>query len=192
MNKGEKGYISGQKKRSVIITVFMFALAAGIYLLGLLTLNTNKSLWTVIAVLSLLPASKNAVRLIMLLRVRNTSEAFYRETEACGKGLFILYDLIFTTYENIFVVRALCCAGNSVCLFSETGEPEKLKAYLNKALTGRDRLTVMVCSDKQAFFKRLSEMSRHFSSTPGEDGPLTDGRAQAEPECFETIRALVL
>ena len=56
--KGEKGYIAWQRRFNILLTAAMYLLAVGIYLLGYLTMHTNKNLWTVIAVLSILPASK--------------------------------------------------------------------------------------------------------------------------------------
>ena len=63
--KGTKGYIRKQLIFEIIKTFIMFAMAFGIFLIGYLTLGTKRSLWSVFAVLALLPASKSLVGVII-------------------------------------------------------------------------------------------------------------------------------
>ncbi|MBR2275403.1 MAG: hypothetical protein IJ873_04985 [Lachnospiraceae bacterium] len=163
--KGEKGYIAWQKSFNICLTAAMYLLAVGVYLLGYLTMHTNKNLWTVIAVLSILPASKNAVRMIMFLRFKNTSEAFYERVAPFETGLSVLYDLIFTTYERAYVARSLVYKSGNVCVCSvESGEKAgKLKEHIEGIVKEKyPGLSVKVYTDEEAFFKRLSGMSEHF------------------------------
>ena len=157
MKKGEKGYIAAQKKMTSIITAAMYCLAAGIYLLGFYTLHTNKNLWTVIAVLSILPASKWAVRMIMFLKTPSTDKTLYDELSDAAEGLPALYDLIFTTYEKTFTVRALVYGGGNICMYSEADEKSagKLSEYIQKTVSGdRKDLSVKIYNNKEAFLKR--------------------------------------
>ena len=182
MSKGDKGYIAFEQKKTVILTIIMYALGIGIYFLGYFTLHTNKSLWTVIAVLSVLPASKSAVRMIMLLRARSTPEHLYEEVAGRAEGLFTLYDLIFTTYEKTFVARALVYKSANLCLYTEDTEGARLQGYLMKTLKAKSpELSVKVYSEKDAFLKRVSEMSERLGQAE-----------EAEPTFFETIRAIVI
>ena len=76
-NKGEWGYIDYQRKRVMLITLVLYVCAIGMYLLGYLTLHTNKSIWSVLAILAGLPASKSMVSLIMFLRFRSLAGEDY-------------------------------------------------------------------------------------------------------------------
>ncbi|MCR4658622.1 MAG: hypothetical protein K5770_20690 [Lachnospiraceae bacterium] len=186
MKKGEKDYIAFQKKKTLIITICMYCLAAGIYLLGYHTLHTNKNLFTVIAVLSILPASKWAVRAIMFLKTPSTKKEFYEELSGITQGLNVMYDLVFTTYEKVYTVRALVYGGGNICMYSETdaGGAKKLSEHVQKnVLSDPKELSVKVYIDKEAFFKRSGELKEHFSKE-------TSG--QKEPAFFEKIRAVVL
>ena len=193
MNRGDKGYIRFQRKKTVIITVLMYALSIGIYFLGYFTLHTNKSLWTVIAVLSLLPASKSAVRMIMFLRARPTDPSLYDEVEKQCPRLSVLYDLIFTTYEKIYVVQALAYGSGNICILSpdsKKGDPKaagELEEYIRGSLKdGRPSLSVKVYSDKDAFLKRAAGINalQKASGTSEEE--------EREPAFFDTLRALTL
>ncbi len=192
MNRGDKGYIRYQRKRTIIITVLMYALSIGIYFLGYFTLHTNKSLWTVIAVLSLLPASKSAVRMIMLLRVNPTDPSLYDEVSKHCPKLSLLFDLIFTTYERTYVAQALAYGSGNLCVLSENpGKGEKktageLEAYIRTSLKEKNpSLSVKVYDDRAAFLKRASEINalREASGSSEEE---------REPAFFDTLRALTL
>ncbi len=192
MNRGDKGYIRYQRKRTIIITVLMYALSIGIYFLGYFTLHTNKSLWTVIAVLSLLPASKSAVRMIMLFRAKPTDPSIYDEVEKRCPKLSLLYDLIFTTYEKTYVTQALAYGSGNLCILSQKpGKDEKkaageLETYIRSSLKeGQPSLTVKVYTDKEAFFKRISEVNA-LKEASG------DSEEEREPAFFDTLRALTL
>ncbi|MCR5790649.1 MAG: hypothetical protein K6G83_12240 [Lachnospiraceae bacterium] len=184
MKKGEAGYIAGQRKKNIILTAGMYLLAVGIYFLGYFTLHTNKSLWTVFAVLSILPASKNAVRMIMFLRFRPPEQDFYRETGENAGALPVLYDLLFTTYEKTYAAWALAYAGGNICVFSPGAKEDatKLSKHIEQVVSGlRDEYSVKVYTEQDAFMKRLSELREHFEN----------GEA-AEPVIFDPIRAVVL
>ena len=73
--KGTFGYIRKQTLFEAVKTVVLFAMALGIFMIGYKTLGTKKSLWSVFAILALLPASKSLVGLIMLLRFRSLPES---------------------------------------------------------------------------------------------------------------------
>ncbi|MCR5109214.1 MAG: hypothetical protein K6B28_13755 [Lachnospiraceae bacterium] len=181
--KGEKGYIAKNRKRSVIRTLIMFALAVGIYLLGLLTMGTNKNVWTIIAVLSMLPASKSAVNMIMFLRVKKPQEELYRETEEAAGELYVLYDLVFTTYERTYQSDAMVlAAGNMICYSSGMdADKGKFEEYLNGAICKGRGYSVKVYTDKDEFLKRIASMREHFS------------KELREPEeIVKAIRSIVL
>ncbi len=168
MNKGDLGYIAYQRKKCIIVTLSMYAGALVIYFLGLFALNTNKNLFTVIAVLSILPASKSAVRMIMLLRAKPADSSFYEAVREASDGLYVLYDLIFTTSEKAYTVNALVYGGGCVCLYSADREPQKLSDHIFKAISGdHQSVTVKTYSDKAAFLSRMRELKEHFGGEGG-------------------------
>ncbi len=193
MNRGDRGYIRFQRKKSIIMTVLMYALGTGIYFLGYFILHTNKSLWTVIAVLSLLPASKSAVRMIMLFRAHPTDPSLYDEVERRCPKLSVLYDLIFTTYERTYTVQALVYGCKNLCILSLDGRGENqkiskdLESYIRNSLNeANPSPSVKVYDEKEAFLKRASEINAlKEASDPS-------GNKEREPAFFDTLRALTL
>ena len=66
--KGTIGYIKKQLVFEIIKTLVLFAMALGLFFIGYFTLHTKKSLWSVLAVLALLPACRSLVTVIMFAR----------------------------------------------------------------------------------------------------------------------------
>ncbi len=187
--KGEKGYISSQKKKNIILTILMYVMALGIYLLGYLSLHTSKSLWTVFAVLSILPASKNAVRMIMFLRIRNTDNELYTACDEKLSGFIQLYDMIFTTYEKTYVARVVVLVkGNLILLCDDTKDLPKLKTYLEKlAADKKEALTVKIYTGRDLFFERCKELKEHFPTESEGNDQVSDGSS-----FISTLKAVVL
>ncbi|MCR4806472.1 MAG: hypothetical protein K5857_02240 [Lachnospiraceae bacterium] len=132
--KGEWGYINSQRKRVMLITLVLYVCAIGMYLLGYYTLKTNKSIWTILAVLAILPASKSMVNLIMFLRFKSLPEDLYiRYREANGNAP-TLYEAPFTTYEKTYFAESLMCRNNTVILSVPKGAGGKGGNDNNKKL----------------------------------------------------------
>ncbi len=129
-SKGEWGYIDYQRIRVMLITLVLYVCAVGLYLLGYLTLHTNKSIWSVLAVLAILPASKSMVNLIMFLRFKSLDKAVYDEFNRAAGEAPALYEAPFTTYEKTYFVDALMCRNNTVTVCYK-GKPSK-KGSLDK------------------------------------------------------------
>ena len=61
MPKGTYGYLEKKRKTELIRTILLFAIAFGIYLAGYFSTGTQQNLFTIIAVLGMLPACQRAV-----------------------------------------------------------------------------------------------------------------------------------
>ena len=90
-------YITKQRRFEIIKTVILFAMAFGIFFIGLATLHTKKSLWSVFAVLALLPACKSLVGVIMFARFSSLNEAEYERFSSAAGDLTSLYENVITT-----------------------------------------------------------------------------------------------
>ena len=121
-SKGEWGYIDYQRIRVMLITLVLYVCAIGLYLLGYLTLHTNRSIWSILAILAVLPASKSMVNLIMFLRFRSLDKDVYDGYKGAAGDAPALYEAPFTTYEKTFFVDALMCRNNTVTV-CYTGKP---------------------------------------------------------------------
>ena len=167
--KGEWGYIDYQRKRVLLITLVLYVCAIGLYLLGYLTLHTNKSIWSILAILAVLPASKSMVNLIMFLRFRSlAAQDFNKYRDAC-KDAPALYEAPFTTYEKTFFVDALMCRNNTVtvCYLGKPGKSghendiKKLTDHLANVLSndGFKDCTVKIFDSEKGYCERLAKIN---------------------------------
>lgn len=164
--KGSYKYIYNERIRAIILTVIMYILAVGIYFLGYLTMHTNKNIWTIIAVLSILPASKSAIRMIMLIRYKSIPESLYYDIENRKGDLKSLYELIITTSDKSYLCDAVVYSNDTLIILShidQKGE-KKLLEHLNNSFESEGvKTTVKVFSDEKKFISRIIEMNNNLS-----------------------------
>lgn len=169
-SKGEWGYIDAQRIRVFILTVILYLCSAGLYLIGYITLHTHRSLWTVFAILGILPASKSLVNLIMFLRFRSLKQDVYNEYEAAAGQMPIIYELPFTTYDKTYFVDAAACIGNTVvCCYPDVRSSGKkheqdtknLSEHLETVLKndGFRDISIKIYKTRPDFINRLTEMN---------------------------------
>ena len=165
--KGTHGYIRKQLVFEIIKTVIMFAMAFGIFLIGYMTLQTKKSLWSVFAVLALLPASKSLVGVIMLARFKSLSDDEYSMFAEKVGTLPVLYENILTTTGKTFFVPVLCCRSSDLIAYTQN-DADQVKAHLDSVMiTAGYKVSVKVFTDKQAFCKRAKVMKDSLKDDAG-------------------------
>ena len=71
--KGSFGYFDRKKKLTLTATIISFLIVAVIYATGIFIYHTNKSVFTVIAALSVLPAAKIFVSFLVIAGCRSLS-----------------------------------------------------------------------------------------------------------------------
>ncbi len=189
-SKGEWGYIRSQRIRVLIMTVILYLCALGLYLIGYCTLHTRKNLWTVFAILSVLPASKSLVNLIMFMRFKSLDINVYERIRAAAGDLAVIYELPFTTYEKTYFVDAIACAGNTAagCYLgkpsgkkSHEQDLKDLCIHLENVLKndGYKDFTLKIFDNIDDFTDRLKEMDNKLSTkrSVNDDGMLNTFRA---------------
>lgn len=136
LQKGEYGFIRSRRKIEVLRTVLMFALSLAVFLIGYSVTKTRANLFTVVAVLGILPASKCAVSMIMFLKSKTGSKEAYDEIAAHMDGLPAVYDLVITTTERAYPVLAIACGGRFLYGFVEKRgmDIKKLEQHLAQML----------------------------------------------------------
>lgn len=112
--KGQKGYLVYQRKKTAIRTAILFALCIGIYLTGYLSTGSNRNLLTIVAVLGCLPACRSAVNMIMVFRYQGIQEADALEIQKHTGSCQEWFDLVFTSYEKTFEVPHMAMKGNTL------------------------------------------------------------------------------
>lgn len=165
--KGTYGYIKKQTVFEIFKTIILFAMAFGIFMIGYLTLGTRKSLWSVFAVLSLLPASKSLVGLIMLLRFRSlTNEQFEKYRLAAG-SIPVIYENVITTSTRAFYLPVICCIASTVTAYAATDKQGigELKTHMESVLSkGGHKAVVKIFDDENDFLARARQLDNNFAN----------------------------
>jgi len=170
--KGIFGYIKKQRVIEIIKTVFMFACAIGLYLIGFITLKTNKSIWTILAVLSILPAAKSAVNMIMFIRFSSISNDDYLLIDKSHGSIPVKYEYVFTTSEKSYYVTSAACCDNTVIVLldnkkagkNKNQRPQELKNHIMAAIEreGFSGYSLKIYTDINDYVRRLKEMDENL------------------------------
>ena len=164
--KGTYGYIRKQTVFEIIKTIVLFAMAFGIFLIGYLTLGTRKSLWSVFAVLALLPASKSLVGVIMLLRFRSLSREQYALYSSIVKNIPAIYENVITTTGRAYYLPVICCIAATVTAYTteECSDLNVLKEHIDSVLkNGGHKAVVKIFNNEDDFVQRVNQMTDNLS-----------------------------
>ena len=101
--RGDFGYINNRKKRTLTIAIIYSAISIGIYVLGLvLNHMSRQNLFTVIAVLGVLPIVKQIVGFVVVFPYHSVTEEQYQKVQkALPERMELMTDLVITSSEKI-------------------------------------------------------------------------------------------
>lgn len=184
--KGSIGYIKKQTVFEIVKTIILFLMALGIFFIGYFTLGTKKSLWSIFAVLALLPASKSLVSAIMFLRFKSLDEKTKDMlTDAIG-NLPVLYENIITTREKTYFLPAIVYVKGNFSGYLEGNDDavSKVNSHLDNVLLngGYKNINVKIYNNADDFIQRCAELNEKFA-----DAPMKNSE-----NVFNTIRAVSL
>ena len=161
--KGSYEHAKYKRTVDIIITIFLFLLSLGLFVIGYVTTGSKKNLLTIVAVLGLLPACKMVVDVIMCFRVKPVEESVREGIDASIGKLYGLYHMYFTSYDKNFPIDHLVITSNSVIgLCSNPKFDEKmfithLKDHMRK--DGIKDITIKIFDDYNKYLNRLSEIN---------------------------------
>ena len=161
--KGSYEHAKYKRTVDIIITIFLFLLSLGLFVIGYVATGSKKNLLTIVAVLGLLPACKMVVDVIMCFRVKPVEESVKEGIDASIGKLYGLYHMYFTSYDKNFPIDHLVITSNSVIgLSSDPKFDEKmfithLKDYMRK--DGIKDITIKIFDDYNKYLNRLSEIN---------------------------------
>lgn len=160
--KGCFGYIRRKHILEVVKTIGYFFVSLSLYFAGIKATGSNKNLLTIVAVLGCLPASKSMVSMIMFLKYQGCCEEVREILDGSYKKLYILYDMVFTSYDKNFEIDHMAVNDKVICAY---GRKEKLdekacEKHLSDMLVqnGYKNITVKVFKDISKYKKRLEQL----------------------------------
>lgn len=161
--KGEFGYLKRQRGRTFLVMVFLYAMALMMFFGARAYFGTNRNLFTILAVLVVLPAARYTVNFMMLLQAGECPEKVYAGVERHVGALDNAYDLYFTSEKKNFNIRHLSIGGG--CIAALTTDPKcdcrAGEQHLRRMLTGNGihGYQLKIFRDLPAYLTRLDQMN---------------------------------
>lgn len=158
-DKCKPGYISNQKKVSIFWLLIFIAIGVGIFLIGYFWTHTRANIFTVIAVLMVLPAAKRIVGLIVMLPRKSVEqERFDKMKQAVGEA--VLYtDYVFTSTEKIMHLDFVVIKNGNV--LGVIAPSKQDVPYLKKHFS--DSIHKLAPDFKVRLFENDEELMKHLS-----------------------------
>ena len=161
--RGDYGYIKVRKRNAVLKTVLLALIGIAVFVTGLL-LNkmSNKNIFTVIAVLFVLPGAKSLVAFIVLFPYRTVSEELYKKAEGrLVSGMMLYADLVITSSEKVMHLDLLAVGNGQVIglLGSKKQDISYVRKYLRDGVHnwGTD-YKVKIVEEENIFLTELSNV----------------------------------
>lgn len=176
LEKGTCGYLDRNKiyawkKAGVMLAVPVFIFAAAWILKG-----TRENVMTVVAIVGCLPGCNQVVRAILASRYSSMDRELFEETEAARGTLPVLYETVFTAYEENYPVDCIAVSGREVIGYAADRKLDAAKAaeHIRSMLKKNAyRQNVKIFKEKKAFLERL----KRLAETEAEPVPFQgDGR----------------
>ena len=137
MEKGQYGYIKRRIQYEIAVSFVGFAIIAGIYFLGILLYKNNRNIFTVLAVMFVLPIAKHVVAVLVLLGKKSLSMERWQELEVIAskkQGVF-LYDNVISSKEKLHCFPVIYVENKHVFVYHEKGEKREWETYITQFLS---------------------------------------------------------
>lgn len=175
VDKCEFGYIKNQKKINLIWLFVFILIGMAIFVCGYLLMRTRANIFTVIAVLMVLPAAKRIVALVVMVPRKSVERDRYdRIRQEAGDGI-LFTDYVFTSTEKIMHLDFVLIKNGNVLAVTAPSmqDVEYMKKYL------ADSVQKAAPGFHVRVFDRDEELIRYLDK-------LT--QMEAEPERTEKVR----
>lgn len=162
IKKGEWGYINQTKVLRLLGTLAMLLLVAIILYTGFIQYDTTKNVFTVMAVVSVIPTAKIAVSYLVIMKYHSCEKSVFEAACAQAPDSIVLSDLLISSTEKVFQADIAVIRDNSVFMYCENlSESVKEKeAYVRKVLETEAKVTsVKIFSKQDIFLKNLASLN---------------------------------
>ena len=161
----EYGRINAEKRKNIIGALSMVAIGVAIFILGLCLNKFEKTnVFTVVAVLFVLPMARYLTTVIVLLPYKTPEMSLYEKVkDALPQGSILFSDYVFTSGERAMGMSFFVLTGNELIglAMSEKEKTDKMTIFLTtelkrRAIPGK----VAVYTEKDKFFATLNKIEK--------------------------------
>lgn len=183
--KGEYGYLNERKRRVFLHLLFLLCVAALIFVLGL-ALNKwqTNNIFTVIAILFVLPGARTLINFIVMAPYKKMSNEEFQELKALERsGWDIYYDAVFSTPEKIRRAKCMIFTGESLLIYLDKDEVKIIDDYFSNIFNKRmSDVRLFVTGEKQSFIRAIMINTES----------ITDDMTSGQKDIREFVRVSVL
>ncbi|MCH5273383.1 MAG: hypothetical protein J1E35_06895 [Lachnospiraceae bacterium] len=163
--KCEYGYVKSQKQRMILGALLMVFIGVAVFVLGLVLNKFEKAnIFTIVAVLFVLPMARYLTTWIILLPFHTPESAFYEKVkEQMPEGAVLFSDYVFTSGERVMGLSFFVLTDNEYIGLAAR-KKEKLaniREYLTGALKKRAIPgKVVLCGEPEEFLAKLKKVQK--------------------------------
>lgn len=163
IEKGQAGYLTAQRKKLGYQTLIRFGVVILILAAGYIKTHTRLNIFTVVAALGCLPASKMLVEFITIFPYKTIDKKIADEISEKSSLLTTAYDLVITSREKIMPINAIVISNHTVFGYAKNPKtnPDEAAAYIKKVLSENKypKTTVKVFSEYVPFLSRAEGLN---------------------------------
>lgn len=162
--KGEYGYLEAQKKWVIFRTAALYICALGIFFTAYYYTKTRANIYSVAAVLLMLPASKSTVNMIMFLKAPQYRKDTFESIAKHIGTLKAAFELYLTSYQKNYPVTSIVVRGNNVIGYTEfadcdtAGCEEHIQNILKQ--NGHKNTMVKIFREQKKYEERLDQLQQ--------------------------------
>ena len=166
--KGEFGYLNYRKKLNLIKMIVSFAVVAAVLIIGFIVYKTRANIFTVAAIVLVLPAAKMAVAYFVVLPHKPAEtgmiDTWHKYCQKQMKDQFHMLDekLIFSNSKKPIGTQAVVVSDAAViALTNENNADKKLFETSLKDFMANDsrNVNVTLYNDEKSFLSRVSTLA---------------------------------
>lgn len=194
VQKGDFGYISAQKKKRTLITAVLFLIPLVIFFTGLHETGTRLNMFTFVAIMGCLPASRAAVGMVMMLMQKSMSPELHRQVEERAGNLVRAYELTISAYEKNTSIDSLIVCGYHVTAYTSNPKADTAFAenHIKEILKGNGfRADVKIFKDLKPYLERVSALAKQQEEME-KDIPYTPNDACPDLSRSELVKHTIL
>ena len=165
--KGTYQYLKKAPVWQGLITIVLLMLPAGLFFIGYSITKDVKNLFTVAAVVGMLPAAKSIVSFIMFLRAEKWTcpqELHDFASKLTGENFKVGYDYYMTSYSVNYPIYCAAVGKTSLIgyLVNDKVSDNDCESYLKEYLKKNEinGITVKIFKDEEKFKNRLETLSQ--------------------------------
>lgn len=163
INKGDYGYLQRSRLFQLTISLILMIMVLVIFYTGYIKYGNTKNIFTVFAVVSVIPAAKFIVTYIVMAPYKGLAPEEFEGMTPFSNPI-LLYDLLVSSTEKVIHIKITAIRDNSVYLYVPDKKYDKaeVEKYIRLILEKECKVTtVKMIRDYKEYKKAVSVMDKN-------------------------------